>query len=457
MIRYVIEKNEMPPWPPDQSYNKMAHERVLSEQEKSTILTWIFQGMTKGDSSIAPATPIYNSSQVIVNPDLSLQIPQFTVPSISEDLYQCFVLNTGLSTQKFISGIEIIPGNSHIVHHVQVFYDTTGICEALDVADPGLGYSLAGGVGTPAAVLMGTWVPGSSPIFVPAGMGKRLPANARIVMQIHYPEFASLESDSTSLHLLFTSNNVRNINDAPILSHSHNMTNGPLFIPANTVKTFYEQFTSPIQATVLGIGPHGHLLCKSMKAFAVTLAGDTIPLIDIPEWDFHWQGMYQFPKPVRIPFGTKLIGIATYDNTSNNPNNPNNPPEDVSLGEATTDEMMLFFFSYLQYQAGDENIIIDTASHPMHYLNCVSLDKSVALNETKLPDKIKMFPNPVSDILYFESNIEYKAELFSLEGQLLLSVMNPQKIELGSFENGIYFIAFHSDRGIRIEKIIIHQ
>ena len=93
----------------------------------------------------------------------------------------------------------------------------------------------------------------------------------------------------------------------------------------------------------------------------------------------------------------------------------------------------------------------------MHYLNCVSLDKSVALNETKLPDKIKMFPNPVSDILYFESNIEYKAELFSLEGQLLLSVMNPQKIELGSFENGIYFIAFHSDRGIRIEKIIIHH
>ena len=50
-----------------------------------------------------------------------------------------------------------------------------------------------------------------------------------------------------------------------------------------------------------------------------------------------------------------------YDNTVNNPNNPNNPPQPVFLGEATTDEMMLVFFSYTFYFPGDENVIIDTS------------------------------------------------------------------------------------------------
>ena len=32
--------------------------------------------------------------------------------------------------------------------------------------------------------------------------------------------------------------------------------------------------------------------------------------------------------------------------------------------------MMLIYFAYLPYQAGDENIIVDTSSHTSHYLNC---------------------------------------------------------------------------------------
>ena len=46
--------------------------------------------------------------------------------------------------------------------------------------------------------------------------------------------------------------------------------------------------------TLTGIMPHMHLIGKSIKAYCVTPTNDTIHLIDIPEWDFHWQYFYQF-------------------------------------------------------------------------------------------------------------------------------------------------------------------
>ncbi len=455
-MKIKVESREMPPWPVNNAYRKFAHDRSLSDQERATIIQWVNTGKAQGNMSNAPAAPVYSSNLQIPNPDLQLQIPTYTLPSISEDLYRCFVLPTGLSVQKFITGIEIIPGNHGIVHHAQVFYDTTGACETLDNADPGIGYTSAGGVGTRAAVLLGTWVPGSSPIFVPAGMGKRLPPSARIVVQIHYPEYASGETDSTKVHFLFTGASVRNISDAAVLNHITSIKNGPLFIPKNTVKTFYEEFTVPINASLLSVGPHGHLICRSMKAFGVTLAGDTIPIIDIPEWDFHWQGSYDFQKPLRIPFGTKLIGIATYDNTSDNPHNPSDPPEDVNAGESTTDEMMLFYFSFLPYVSGDENIVFDTASHKEHHLGCKSNDQS-DIDEPATESGFKVFPNPTNNIVQISSEKEepYVIELYDAMGKLVYTARSVRTIDCSDFAPGIYRLRIISSRSVNVTGIVL--
>lgn len=441
-IRNAIDENHMPPWPVDNSYRKMAHERSLSEADKITILAWLNTGMTQGNMGNAPTPPTYTSSEIITNPNLTIQLPTYKVPAITEDLYRCFVMPTNQSVQKFITGIEIIPGNKSIVHHAQVFYDTTGATTTLDNNDPDPGYTSAGGVGTNAAVLLGTWVPGATPIFVPSGMGKRLPPNAKIIVQIHYPEYAGGESDSTKVNFLFTSASVRNISDAPVLNHSNTMTNGPLFIPKNTVKTFYQQFLVPFNATILSIGPHGHLLCQSMKAYAVTMAGDTIPLVNIPHWDFHWQGSYDFQKPIKIPFGARLYGEATYDNTVNNPDNPNNPPKDVSVGEATTDEMMLFYFSYLAYKAGDENIIIDTAAHQPHHDNCVT-KYNASLASLAEQNAISIYPNPAHSLLNISVNNSnyFSVFVYNSMGQIVLQKDNATTLDISELSNGIYNVA----------------
>lgn len=455
-IKIQVENKYMPPWPVDNKFNKVAHDRSLTDKEIFTITEWINKGKLQGNMLNAPNPPYYSSFMVISNPDLQLQIPAYTVPAnITKDLYRCFVIPTGLSVQKFITGMEIIPGNRNIVHHAQIFYDTTGATSTLDAADPDPGYTSAGGVGTEQAVLLGTWVPGSSPVFVPSGMGKRLPPTAKIVIQIHYPASnAGGKTDSTKVNFLFTNYVVRNISDAPVLNHTTSMTDGPLFIPKNTVKTFHEKFFVPINATVLSIGPHGHLLCKSMKAYGVTLAGDTIPLINIPRWDFHWQGTYDFQKPIKIPIGTTLYGEATYDNTSANPDNPNNPPQDVSLGENTTDEMMLFYFSYLGYKAGDENIIVDTSSHKVHHNGCESNYSSV--NTVHQQTGISVYPNPAGSLLHISANgtADFELRLFNSLGQLVYFTQNLSTIDLEGFPKGIYLLNIEQGEQVMTTKIV---
>ena len=66
-------------------------------------------------------------------------------------------------------------------------------------------------------------------------------------------------------------------------------------------------------------------------------------LVDVPDWDFHWQGTYTYKTPVALPFGTRIDLSAHYDNSSENHHNPNDPPKDVRWGEGTADEMCIAF------------------------------------------------------------------------------------------------------------------
>ena len=84
---------------------------------------------------------------------------------------------------------------------------------------------------------------------------------------------------------------------------------------------------------MISIIPHSHLLGKSWEVYATSSNDqDTIPLIHIPDWDFHWQGIFTYPSMVHIPGGYTIHAIADYDNTSNNPYNPNNPPQSMQFG-----------------------------------------------------------------------------------------------------------------------------
>jgi len=136
----------------------------------------------------------------------------------------------------------------------------------------------------------------------------------------------------------------------------------PFYIQPNEVKTFHGVANIPDDISLLSVMPHCHLLGQSWEVYAVSPNGsDTIPLISIPQWDFNWQGIYDFPTLKHIPAGYKMHAWCTYDNTSDNPNNPSDPPQWTAWGDLTGDEMYVLFFQFVEYMEGDENITLSTA------------------------------------------------------------------------------------------------
>jgi hypothetical protein len=333
-----------------------------------------------------------------------------------------------------------------------VYQDTSDIVVTNDSSFAGPGFVSFGGVSSTTANLMDTWVPGCEVTKYPSGMGIKLEAGARIILQIHYPYGSAGKIDSTKVNFKLSNSSLRNVQIQPLI-YKNTMTNGPLFIPANTVKTFHAQLQMPFDLTFIFAGPHGHLLCKSFECYGIKPNGDTIKLIKIDDWDFHWQGTHTFKSPVKMPRGTMLHCYATYDNTSNNPENPSNPPRDVRYGENTTDEMMFVFFGFLLYQQGDENIIADSSFHLKHYLDC---DAGVQIDNVEPSKEIIVYPNPAHN--YIKINIPvntvFSTDIYNSIGQLVSRTSNQDHINIGKLNSGIYFVKIKYNNTVVTKKIV---
>lgn len=412
----------MPPWPPDPAYRSLAHERRLTQDEIDIIAAWAAADGPQGNLANAPSVPVYATAQEITAPDVSVIMPTYQVPTIGSDLYRCFVMPSGSAQDNFIKRLEVVPGNRSIVHHVLVYQDTSGQAQVLDNADPSPGYSSFGGIGVSGAPLLGVWVPGSSVMSTPDGMGIKLLAGADIVIQVHYPEDSDLQTDSTRVNVEFTEPGfTRDLGILSALYHfPPSLQEDVLAISPGEVSTFHEQFQVPIPATLTAIGPHAHLLCKDMRAWAITPDDDSIPLIHIPDWDFHWQGMYEFQHPIYLPSGSVLYGEATYDNTSDNEDNPNDPPAWVTLGEATTDEMMLFYFAYTYGFPFDTLTVVDDSEHAAHHENCTT-DFNIGLDDEMVTDVFSVNPVPATDRLAVTvPSAGYMLDVMDVQGRAVM-------------------------------------
>ena len=104
-----------------------------------------------------------------------------------------------------------------------------------------------------------------------------------------------------------------------------------------------------------------HYIGKEFRAFAVTPAGDTIPLIHIPRWDFRWQELYRVKNLIKIPAGSVVNMVGVYDNTADNPANPSSPPRLVlSTGNMNArDEMLTLILIYVASEENDEKVSLE--------------------------------------------------------------------------------------------------
>jgi hypothetical protein len=469
-ISDAVNDHYMPPWPPDADYQTYAHERLMTQTEIDVITAWANQGGIMGNLAAAPTPPTYSAGgSQLSQIDFSANIGTYTNTAYVDD-YRCFVIPTSFGVDKYISAIEVLPGNRQMVHHVLVYQDVANTCALLDAADPGLGYTSFGGTGSNTSKLMNGFVPGSQPAQFPAGMGMKLDANAYIILQIHYAPGTNGLTDSTRVNLTFAGGPVRSLSLSPILSHNTNIT-PPLVIPANTIMSFTETYTVPSitagadSITVLSVIPHMHNVATSIKCYAIQPGNDTVPIINIPDWDFHWQGMYDFRQPKVFPEGTVLKAEAVYNNTTSNIHAPD-PSNPVTAGESTNDEMMLVFFSYLLHQPGDQDIIVDTVTVKPMYNGCQFV--GLEANENVLA-QVKIYPNPAFDLvnLSFEQYTQGDVvlSLLDISGKLVSQYTQPQvgvgtftkQLDVQALTAGIYTIWLWNGNDLYTRPLVISR
>ncbi|MFK7797707.1 MAG: FlgD immunoglobulin-like domain containing protein [Aureispira sp.] len=420
-IQNAVTTKRMPPWSPDNSYSQFAHDRSLTQAQITLIDNWINAGAPQGNPSNTPPAPIYDPNNwVLGQPDLSIKMPDYvSKATTSNDDYICISIPTNLAAGRTIQAIEVIPGNSAVVHHALIHIDAAGTY-ATDTTSHACG-------GPTSLPLIAGYAPGSDPAQFPNTsnfkLGINLPANSHIVFAMHYPAGSQGILDSTRLNIHFYPQGtagVREVSANPILN-SYNFT-----INANTVDEVEDWFPTanfPVNSdfSLFSIFPHAHLIGKSFIVYGVNHFPpyDTIPLIHVPEWDFEWQGFYVFEYMKKLPAGYKLYGKAVYDNTTNNPFNPNNPPQNISAGLNTSDEMFLIYFQYLNYQQGDETINIDSLLQAQNtvYTN----NRPLAVHENGL--FLTAYPNPSSELTtihyYLDKEEEVQLMVYDAQGRVV--------------------------------------
>ena len=104
--------------------------------------------------------------------------------------------------------------------------------------------------------------------------------------------------------------------------------------------------------------PHMHSRGKSFAYTAVYPDGTEEMLLNVPNYRFDWQLTYEFEQPKLLPAGTKLVGVAHYDNSVKNRDNPD-ATADVRWGDQTWEEMMIGFYGTV----GTANVIKATTNN----------------------------------------------------------------------------------------------
>ncbi len=356
-VKEYTQSRRMPPWKPVAGAG-FHNERKLTEKQIATLTAWVDGGTPEGDPQDAPPAKEFPDGWQLGKPDLVLTMSDdFQLGPTGPDVFRCMVLPTGLTEDKYVTAIEMKPGNPRILHHTLIFIDAQGRARELEKKeqarpkkegslDGGCGYSAGmGGVGFRADGGLRGWAPGVLPLPTPEGAGYFLPRNSDLVLQMHYHRNGRLEKDRSTVGLHFAKKPVRKRVRSVVLAGGDQLAfllripkNDPAFAIKGTMWAAQD-------FDLHDVLPHMHMVGKKIQVTMTPPDGEPQTLIAIDDWDYNWQEVYVFKQPIHVKAGTRFDVQAIYDNSSGNPNNPNNPPQVVTFGEQTTNEMCFVFLS----------------------------------------------------------------------------------------------------------------
>ena len=344
--RQAVEERTMPPWlvTSDGSCGDFRDAKWLEDDEIATIAAWVEAGAPEGaprDDLQIPAASLPGEGlddgkseiMAVATPDY---VPEPDGSSIATyDDYRCFLIDGPIDADSFLTGFEVIPGNEAMVHHMLLMVvDPDGeavdgktnmeLMRAMDEASPDrLGwpcYSQAGeGVGVESVAV--TWAPGMGPVPYPEQSGVRLRAGRVLVAQMHYnlaDESVRGQSDSTLARLRLADEVER---EGVFTGGDLLLFSGDTLAPGlSSVPYTWEVDAGEIlgqfgtdRAELHGLFPHMHELGQRLRVEIIDPDDSAQCAAEVERWDFHWQLLYFYERPLEIQQGQRLRVTCEYD------------------------------------------------------------------------------------------------------------------------------------------------
>ena len=386
-IKAKVMAREMPPWGANPHLSlPMRNDVSLSDKEIQVMAAWADAGAPRGNDAVLPPAPTFTEGWTYGRePDYILEMPvEFDIPAEGELGVQTFFSKIPFTEDKFAEVLEMRPSNRAVVHHSGVF--VVDIPEGSQIVDgrlvgpdgkpfmerteSGLPKTETGAL--PGASKLLSWVPGRGLDVHRANVGKRIPAGKYLNWQLHYNPTGKPEKDRSRLGIWFNKVPVthelliRQAGD-PMATDKNGLSlylaeGKEVVYKADTASTrrsrttpnippYVENWsligitpvTEPI--TLYAMSPHMHLRGKSLRWVIVYPDGREQTILDVPKFDFNWQFNYELKEPLKIPAGSKILGLGIYDNSIRNRRNPG-PHLEVFWSEQSWDEMYQPFTEY---------------------------------------------------------------------------------------------------------------
>jgi hypothetical protein len=315
-IKQAVTTRVMPPWNAHPDYGDFRDPRRLSDSDIATLVAWVDGGAKEGNPEDTPPLPQFKEGWQIGEPDLVLAMAEpVKIPASGTIPYLTVPTDYVFPEDRWVQAIEVRPGNRRVVHHA--------VASASIPRENGE----AGGGN------VHLYSPGLEAMVWRDGYGKFFPKGTRFSFSMHYNAIGTETSDQSRIGFKFARKPVHTQVNTTIV-----MNNSIVVPPMVQKHEVIAAFQFPTEARIHGLRPHMHLRAQIGTASLVRPDGSRTVLLHIPKWDDAWQNYYVLSRPARVPKGSILEYLASYDNSPANPLNPD-PTVPVPWGQQVWDEM----------------------------------------------------------------------------------------------------------------------
>jgi hypothetical protein len=287
-IREEILERRMPPWTAVRGYGHFANDISLSAREMEIILSWADGGAPSGVLKVEESIPpVY----VPPAPAWDRGAPDVVLPIGSGEAIEAgaaftvkrFVVPTGFTTPKRIRSIALKQGDRRVVRHAAFYEEKTG-------------------------QWLGAWTAWQTAVTLPEGHAYRLPAGARLAVEIGYSGTDEAVTDRSELGLYFDTGTGAVVDGLTVTAPAASLAPKASATRVRSVTTL----TTP--RSVVALWPNPSAGARSIELTATTPDGVSTPLLWVKDYRPDWRSPFFLARPVSLQRGTRLAMTTYFDN-----------------------------------------------------------------------------------------------------------------------------------------------